>query len=259
MAKHAKKSLAKVQPMPLPDGFGLRYAPVNEMGVVVLFLDWARKRKIRIEQIRPNFPDCIASLHGKEIRIEFELKARSFVSHRHDPKGCDWVVCWENNWSDAPKNLTIISLAEEFGLGFNVWVKSVTGDEISFVKSKDKSWSVPSGARTGDLILYYRKSPDRFIADLFRVTCQPTKQRAGWKPGRDVMASITRVASLKDPIHLEDLQSHRRIKSAGFIRGQLQGGYKATSQWADLYKLILDKNPSARKTLARYSPDKVFG
>ena len=61
--------------------------------MVVLFLDWARKRKIRIEQIRSKFPDCIANLHGKEIRIEFEMKARSFVAHFHDSKGYERVVC----------------------------------------------------------------------------------------------------------------------------------------------------------------------
>jgi hypothetical protein len=39
-------------------------APVNEMGVMCLFTEWARKRNMRIETIRAEFPDCIAWQRG---------------------------------------------------------------------------------------------------------------------------------------------------------------------------------------------------
>ena len=110
----------------------MRYAPENELGVVFLFASLAKKWRLQIDSIQSGFPDCLAyqKVQGKEkrVRIEFEFQAKNFKIHRHDPKGCDWLVCWENNWPDAPEGLEIVELRREFGLGFNVWIVPVSSE-----------------------------------------------------------------------------------------------------------------------------------
>jgi hypothetical protein len=112
----------------LSDG-PMHYAPENELDVVFLFAYLAKRWRLKINEIKSGYPDCIAyqRTHGKEkrIRIEFEFKSKSFKSHRHRAQDCDWIVCWEHNWPDAPKNLNIVELRRKYGLGFNVWVVPV--------------------------------------------------------------------------------------------------------------------------------------
>jgi hypothetical protein len=36
------------------------------------------------------------------VRIEFEYRSRNFAAHRHDPGGCDPIVCWVHDWPDCP-------------------------------------------------------------------------------------------------------------------------------------------------------------
>jgi hypothetical protein len=109
----------------------LNFAPENELGVVYLFSHLAKKWRIKVDTIRAGFPDCIAfqKIAGaeKRIRIEFEFKSRNFKQHKHKCKECDWLVCWEHNWSNPPKNLNIVELRREFGLGFNVWIMPIKG------------------------------------------------------------------------------------------------------------------------------------
>src|SRR4030042_5206297 len=115
------------------EGAPPHYAPQNELGVVYLFSFFIKKLRLRVDQIRPQFPDCIAyqKVGGKEkrVRIEFEFKSKNFIPHlkdlRYKKEGCDWIVCWEHNWPDAPKNIQIVELRTYFGLGFNVWIQPV--------------------------------------------------------------------------------------------------------------------------------------
>jgi hypothetical protein len=64
---------------------------------------------------KPGYPDCIGRRFvGKgweRVAIEFEYKSSNFKQHKHDPKGCDIIVCWENDWKDCP--LEIIELKTE--------------------------------------------------------------------------------------------------------------------------------------------------
>ena len=94
---------------------GLRHAPINEQGVVYLFGMVSRELGFYVEAIQQGFPDC----EGKYLydqkknlwakaRIEFEFCASSFKDHGHDPGGCDFVVCWINDWPDCP--MTVIEL-----------------------------------------------------------------------------------------------------------------------------------------------------
>ncbi len=84
----------------------LLHAPTNEMGVVALFAGLATGLGFVIERVGTGFPDCEAKQRcaggWRRVRIEFEYQSRNFERHRHDPAGCDLIVCWEDNWPDAP-------------------------------------------------------------------------------------------------------------------------------------------------------------
>jgi hypothetical protein len=94
---------------------GLVYSPINENGVVFLFGKIAHDLNMYVEEIKPGFPDCVARRFvGKgweRVRIEFEFQSSNFVAHKHDPKECDIIVCWEHDWKDCP--LEVIELRSE--------------------------------------------------------------------------------------------------------------------------------------------------
>jgi len=52
----------------------------------------------------------------KRVFIEFEFNSRNFVTHKHDPKLCDILVCWEHDWKDCPikEVLVLKDLIEQF-------------------------------------------------------------------------------------------------------------------------------------------------
>lgn len=242
----------------------LSRVPQNELGVVYLFSHYAKKKRIKVEEIRPQFPDCIAyqKIGGKEkkIRIEFEYRSRNFKNQKgHDPKKCDWIVCWEHNWHNVPKNIHVVELRNEYGMGFNVWIQPVSGEfgkTLSEIDSSD-SWSVPSLASKGDLLLYYHTSPEKCIKDIFRLANRVKKGPAGWKKGKDYFGSIRRVCSLKSPVFFENLKRDRILKTAYFVRSGMQGRPRATEFWAEIYEMIIKKNPSLKKVLSKYSPDRI--
>lgn len=97
---------------------GMSHAPVNEMGVMVLFGAMAAKLGFMVESVHKEFPDCQAKRRiGPDawvtLRIEFEYESRNFRDHGHPPGGCDMIVCWVHNWSDCPPGLKVIALSEE--------------------------------------------------------------------------------------------------------------------------------------------------
>lgn len=88
---------------------GLRYAPVNEQGVVYLFGLVSRELGFLIESIRTDFPDCEGkrclnreATKWEHVRIEFEYKSSAFQEHGHDPSLCELIVCWIHDWKDSP-------------------------------------------------------------------------------------------------------------------------------------------------------------
>jgi hypothetical protein len=244
----------------------LDYAPTNELGVVFLFAALARKKYgLRIEEIKPGFPDCTAYLGKKKVRIEFEYKSRNFKSQGHNPRQCDWIVCWVHNWPDCPSHITVKELCKLYGHGFKVWIVPVAGEFAGILAGSriQDGWSVPPAASKDDLILYYRSRPDACISDIFRITGSVEKRKADWKKGTELrrttdwFARIRRVASLKSPLHLKDLKKNASLADAGFIRGSFQGRYNVTSYWPDLHQMILDRNPSAKKDLKGFGPDRI--
>ena len=92
---------------------GFIYGPTNENGVLCLFGAMAEKLGFKIARIQVGFPDCEAMRvtpggRLKPVKIEFEYQSRNFLSHMHDLKGCDLILCWEHNWPDCP--LEVIEL-----------------------------------------------------------------------------------------------------------------------------------------------------
>jgi hypothetical protein len=95
-------------------------APVNELGVMVLFGMVAAGLGLQVESVQGKFPDCLAKRQvapGKwqHLRIEFEYESKNFKLHGHDPKGCDMIVCWKHNWKDCPAEIEVVELSRLFG------------------------------------------------------------------------------------------------------------------------------------------------
>ena len=118
-----KKELQRLKPKPFERAvFGefinfsvLQHAPINEMGVVFLFAALCEKLDFKVDQIRAEFPDCIARRKVRNdkwetVRIEFEYMSKGFLTHGHDRTGCDLIICWEHNWEDC--EIEVISLKE---------------------------------------------------------------------------------------------------------------------------------------------------
>jgi len=114
----SKKPIIYGEPL---DFRGLRYAPVNEQGVVYLFGMISREMGFLIESIRTDFPDCegkraldAAGTKWQHVRIEFEYRSRNFAEHGHDPDGCDLIVCWIHDWPECP--VEVLELKINVGL-----------------------------------------------------------------------------------------------------------------------------------------------
>lgn len=75
------------------------FLPKNEMGTLLVFLKQFDQWFGEILEVRRDYPDLIVSdkFGFKKLRVELEYKSRNFIQHKHDPKGCDYVVCWEHN------------------------------------------------------------------------------------------------------------------------------------------------------------------
>src|ERR1051325_11665996 len=97
-------------------------APVNELGVMVLFgMVAGPLLGLQVESVQGKFPDCIAKrmvAPGKwqHLRIEFEYESKNFKLHGHDPKGCDVIVCWRHNWKECPAEIEVVELSKLFGM-----------------------------------------------------------------------------------------------------------------------------------------------
>jgi hypothetical protein len=93
---------------------GTVYGPVNELGVVALFAKVCEELGFAVEEIRAEYPDCVARQQMKRgwerIAIEFEYRSSNFERHGHDPERCDLIVCWEHDWERAP--IPLLSLKD---------------------------------------------------------------------------------------------------------------------------------------------------
>lgn len=94
---------------------GILFEPKYEQEVVYLFSVFHRELGFPyIIKIRNEFPDAEVIDKKKDVkRIEFEVRASEFVQHGHDKKGCDLIVCWENDL-EANEDLPSIISLEDF-------------------------------------------------------------------------------------------------------------------------------------------------
>jgi hypothetical protein len=71
-----------------------------------------------VTAINDAFPDCegLDPTTGKRVAVELEVRSRNFLSHGHALKGCGYIVCWEDNWKDAPASVRrrIVALKGRF-------------------------------------------------------------------------------------------------------------------------------------------------
>src|SRR5258707_1292135 len=89
---------------------GLRYEPVNELGVVYVFGMVAPRLGLQVERMQQAFPDCeavreVGPGRWQRVRIEFVYASRNFLHTNHRSGGCDMIVCWTHNWPECPKEL----------------------------------------------------------------------------------------------------------------------------------------------------------
>jgi hypothetical protein len=94
----------------------MRYEPVNEQGVVVLFGMLAKDLGYMIEAVQKGFPDCeakrqIAPGRWQRVSIEFEYESKHFRDHGHPANGCDVIVCWRHNWDECPQGIEAVELS----------------------------------------------------------------------------------------------------------------------------------------------------
>ncbi len=93
-------------------------APINEAGVLALFAAMAPELGFILTRVQSAFPDveALRRMEGGRLQLtlaELEFESRGFVEHRHNPKGCDLLVCWVHNWKECP--LEVIELSRFFG------------------------------------------------------------------------------------------------------------------------------------------------
>lgn len=251
--------------MPLPlKGAPLVCAPTNEMGVVFLFADIAKRLQFRIEEIRAAYPDCIAlRLAGdreRRVRIEFEFKSSSFRAHGHDPAECDCIVCWRHDWPDLPRRIEVIELRKFFRLPPKVWIQCAVKGEQAQLDGQDRlTWALSPRAAEGDLLLMYRCYPACKIADVFRLVSPELRRgKASWRRGECYCGVIERVCALESPITLNEMRNHSILGTASFIRRNMQGvGLEASEQWPYLYLMICARNRIAREALAAFAPENM--
>ena len=71
------------------------------------------------------------------------------------------------------------------------------------------------------------------------------------------MGDIRRVCIINSPVFLDDLRAHRVLKTAGFVRAYMIGRPNVTEYWPYLYDMIIKRNRSAKKLLARFAPENI--
>lgn len=89
-------------PKPL-NKLGLLFEPQTHEEMIFLFSKLHDKIGFPyITKIQTAYPDVLVLIDDKTIkRIEIEIYASQFD---HDPKGCDFIVCWENDLESVPED-----------------------------------------------------------------------------------------------------------------------------------------------------------
>lgn len=105
---------AKTPTTPIPlNKLGLLFEPQTHDEVVFLFSKLHTEIGFPyITQIQTTYPDIQALDNDRTLkRIEIETFASQF---NHDPKGCDVIVCWENDLEAVPEGWVDIIQLKDF-------------------------------------------------------------------------------------------------------------------------------------------------
>jgi len=246
-----RKSRSRLEGVPIEGVRGMQSGPVNELGVVCLFALLSKRLGFVIRRVRAGFPDCIAQKQTakgwKMVRVEFEYNAKAFKTHRHSARGCDYIVCWENDWPDAPQGIEILDLRRQVEPR-RVWLQAVAPEYWGSLDERKKQWwSLPRLAKKDDLLLYYHKTPRKELRHIAVVTenAAPNKR---WRWG----GRIRVLARLEQPISLAHIRASAILKKTPCVRGNFEARYDVTPWWSEWYRLITVLNPDLRSKLAQY-------
>lgn len=112
----------------------IMFNPTNEQGTILVFSLNAETAGWRIIDIRSAFPDAILEHRGEIWKVEFEHKASNFITHRHDIRECDLIICWDNDYPDCP--LPIIELQNEGWVNSNPVKSEQWRKEVEYWKQR---------------------------------------------------------------------------------------------------------------------------
>jgi hypothetical protein len=100
---------------------GICRAPETEQEVLILFSKLSQHLRMKIEYVGTKFPDALVRVKKGKNWVtkgaEFEKYSSGFKSHMKkyskDPKSCDMIICWIDDWEQKPKNLEVVELKKE--------------------------------------------------------------------------------------------------------------------------------------------------
>ena len=76
----------------------LKFTPRSETQVREWFAAHLNEFDYSIVKSGSAFPDYILEDdEGRQYRVEVESESANFIRHKHDAKGCDFVLCWCHN------------------------------------------------------------------------------------------------------------------------------------------------------------------
>lgn len=110
----ATEATSRMIPQSAPlNKWGLLFSPRNHEEVTYLFAVLHREIGFPyITLIQKEYPDITAiDSKGETKRIEIELYASQFD---HDPSGCDYIVCWENDKEEKPAKFPEIIALKDY-------------------------------------------------------------------------------------------------------------------------------------------------
>ncbi len=104
------------------------FIPKNEFGVILLFGTVMNRVGWQLIDVRPNlYPDGVFMVDGKVILVEFEFASANFVTHNHDTRGADMVICWEHN---RKLDLPVIDLSLYYSEADKSWRTQALRDAL---------------------------------------------------------------------------------------------------------------------------------
>lgn len=112
----------------------MSFEPQNEMGVIILFASMMQAAGWKIIEIGAAFPDASLSKNGETWKTEFEYRASNFLTHRHDVRECDLVICWENDYPDCP--LPVLELKDSNWINKEIRKGNPLLNEIEYWRQK---------------------------------------------------------------------------------------------------------------------------